>query len=167
MRVRTLILVSLAIVIAVVVQTTLFGQLELITPDLVMLVSIMLSLTRIRSEIVLGLAFLSGLIVDLLGSSLLGLRAIVFTAVAYIAVRTTERAEVGRLATALWVGALTLVGVVLLILVGTIFGQTSLLGDGALTHVVFVPLTNLAIAALLAPLFVRLIDHDATAFRYS
>ncbi len=167
MTLRTSTLVTLVILLAVVIQTTLFARLEFVTPDLVMLVTIMLAITRIRPEAVLGLAFISGLAIDLLGSSVLGLRAIVFTTVAYVAIRTRERAEVGRLPTALWVGGLSLVGVVLLVLIGTIFGQTSLLGEGTLTHVLVVPLVNMAIAALIAPSFVRLINHDSTALSYS
>ena len=116
MRFRTVAVIVLLYLVAIVVQTTLFGRITVVTPDLVMLVSILLALTRIRPEAVLGLAFASGLIVDLLGSSLLGLRAIVFSVVAYIAVRTRERAEVGRLATALWAGVLSLIGVALIIL---------------------------------------------------
>ena len=167
MRLRTFLVIAVAIVAAVVLQTTLFTRLVLFTPDLVMLVAILLALTRVRAEVVLGLAFLSGLIVDLLGSSLLGLRAVVFTAVAFIAVRTKERAEIGRLATALWAGLMTLIGVFLLMVVGTIFGQTSLLGEGVLGFLISVPVSNLLLAAILAPVFVRLVDHDATAFRYS
>jgi hypothetical protein len=95
------------------------------------------------------------------------LRAIVFTVVAYIAIRTRERAEIGRLATALWVGVLTLVGVVLLVLIGTLFGEAILLGDGALGQLLLVPLANMLIAALLAPTFVRLVNGDRTSFRYA
>ena len=109
MRLRTVLVVVFVILTAIVIQTTLFGRVRVVTPDLVMLVSILFALTRLRTEAVLGLAFVSGLVIDLLGSSLLGLRAIVFTVVAYIAIRTRERAEIGRLATALWVGVLTIV----------------------------------------------------------
>ena len=95
MRGRTASVIGLTVVIAVVIQTTLFGRLRVVTPDLVMLIGIMLALTRIRTEAVLGVAFLSGLIMDLLGASLIGLRAVVYTTVAYIAIRTRERAEMG------------------------------------------------------------------------
>ena len=167
MRPRTLVVIALAIVLAVVLQTTLFTRLVFFTPDLVMLVVIFLAMTRLRPELVLLLAFLSGLIVDLLGSSLLGLRAVVFTAVAFIALRTSERAEIGRLATAIWAGLMTLIGVFLLLIHGTIFGQISLLGEGVLGTLISVPLSNLVLAAMLAPGFVRLVDHDAAAFRYT
>ena len=96
MRGRTALVIGLTVVIAVVVQTTLFGRLRVVTPDLVMLIGILLALTRVRTEAVLGVAFLSGLIMDLLGASLIGLRAVVYTTVAFIAIRTKERAELGR-----------------------------------------------------------------------
>jgi rod shape-determining protein MreD len=159
--------VALILLFALVIQTTLFGQIRFISPDLVMLVAILLALTRIRPELVIGTAFLAGLLVDLLGSSLLGLRAVVFTTVAYIALRTRERAAIGRYATALWAGILTLIGVILLVLIGTLFGQTSLLGPDVASRLLVVPLANLVLAGLIGPLFVRVVDGDTTAFRYS
>lgn len=167
MRIPKGLIVATVLLFAVVTQTTVFGQIRFIAPDLVMLVVILLSLTRIRPELMLGTAFLSGLLVDLLGSSLLGLRAIVFTTVAYIALRTRERVESGRFAVALWTGILTLIGVVLLVLIGTLFGQTSLLGPNVASRMLVVPLANLLLGGLLGPLFVRLVDGDATAIRFS
>ena len=167
MRLPKGLIVATILLFAVVIQITLFGQIRIIAPDLVMLVVILLALTRIRPELVLGAAFLSGLVVDLLGSSLLGLRAIVFVTVAYIALRTKERAEIGRFAVALWVGILTLIGVVLLVLIGTLFGQTSLLGPNAARLILVVPLANLLLGGLLGPVFVRLVDGNTTAFRFS
>ena len=167
MRLPRAFIVATILVVALIVQTTLFGQLRIVSADLVMLFSILLALTRIRSELILGTAFLAGLLVDLLGSSLLGLRAVVFTVVAYVALRTRERAEVGRFATALWACVLSLLGVLLLVLIGTLFGQTSLLGPDVITRILVVPLANLLLAALLAPLFVRLIDGNTMAFRFS
>jgi rod shape-determining protein MreD len=159
--------VATLLVLAVVVQTTLFGQIRVVVPDLVMLLVILLALTRIRPEMILGIAFLSGLLVDLLGSSLLGLRAVVFTTVAYIALRTRSRAEIGRFAMALWSGLLTVAGVVLLLLIGTLFGQTSLLGPDVSSRLLVVPLFNMLLAGLFAPLFVRVIEGDSTALRFS
>lgn len=167
MRIPRGLIVGAIILVAVVVQTTVFGQLDVITPDLVMLVAILLALTRIRPEAVLGIAFASGLVVDLLGSSLTGLRAVVFTIVAYLALRTRERATIGRPATAIWAGAHTLLGVLLLVLVGTLFGQTNLLGPDVGILVLVVPLANTLVAGIIAPLFVRVIDGDTTAFRFS
>jgi rod shape-determining protein MreD len=166
MRGRSVLIVVLLLVVAVVVQTTLFGRIQLVTPDLVLLLIIILCLTRIRPEVILAIAFTSGLMIDLLGPSALGLRAVVYTTVAYLGIRTRDRAEIGRVAVALWAGALTLVGVILLMLIGTLFGQASLFGDNAFNRLILVPLANLAIAAAVAPIVVRLVDRDKTAFRY-
>jgi len=166
MRGRTALVIGLMVLVAVVIQTTLFGRLRIVTPDVVMLIGILLALTRVRPELVLGVAFISGLIMDLLGASLIGMRAVVYTTVAYIAIRSKERAELGRVTIAVWAGVLTLVGIALLLLVGTLFGQASLVGDDAVSVMILVPLANLAVAALLAPSFVRLVDRDRTALRY-
>lgn len=167
MRVRSVLIVFLALLFAVVLQTTLFSQTSIFTPDLVLLVVVMLCLSKIRPEALLGLAFVAGVTVDLLGSAVLGLRAIVFTLVAYLAIRTRDRADIGRIVTGLWTGLLTLVGVVLLILVGTLFGQTVLLGEGVVDRLFLVPIANMILAWILAPSFVRLIDRDSTRFRYA
>lgn len=166
MRPRTIVAVALFLVGAVVLQTTLFSQTAYFTPDLVMLVAILLTLTRIRPELSLLLAFIAGLSIDLLGSAVLGLRAIVFTLIAYVGLRTRERADVGRVITAIWAGLLTLAGVVFLVLIGTLFGQTVLLGDGVLDRLFLVPLANTFLAFVFAPMFVRLVDRDPTALRY-
>jgi rod shape-determining protein MreD len=166
MRGRSVLIVVLLLLVAVVVQTTLFGRIQLVTPDLVLLLIIILCLTRIRPEAILAIAFTSGLMIDLLGPSALGLRAVAYTTVAYLGIRSRDRAEIGRVAVALWAGGLTLVGVILLMLIGTLFGQASLFGDNAFSRVILVPLANLAIAAAVAPIVVRLVDRDKTAFRY-
>lgn len=166
MRLRSAMILVLILLTAVVLQTTLFGQTSIFSPSLVLLIAIMLGLTKIRPELVLGLAFAAGLAVDLLGSAVLGLRALVFTLVAYLAIRTRERADVGRIITGIWAGLLTFAGVVLLILVGTLFDQTVLLGEGVVEQLYLVPLSNMILAWIFAPLFVRLIDRDPTALRY-
>jgi rod shape-determining protein MreD len=166
-RSRTVAFVVLIVVAAVVIQTTLFGRLRFITPDLLLLVSILLALTRIRPELVLAIAFTSGLAIDLLGSSLLGLRAIVFTTAAYIAIRTRDRADIGRIATAIWAGLISLVAVLLLVLIATLFSQSAILGEHVATRLITVPLANALLAFLIAPALVRIVDHDPAALRYS
>jgi rod shape-determining protein MreD len=166
MRGRTALIIGLTVLIAVLIQTTLFGRLQIVTPDLVMLIGILLALTRVRTEAILAVAFLSGLIMDLLGASLIGLRAVVYTTIAFLAIRTKERAELGRVTIAIWTGLLSLLGVVLLLLLGTLFGQVAVVGEGGVSVMILVPLANTAVAALAAPTFVRLIDRDRTALRY-
>lgn len=167
MRLRTAATVFLIVLLSVVVQTTLINQLQYVIPDLVMLNVILLALTRVRPEAVLGVAFSSGLLIDLLGSSLLGLRAIVLTVVAYVAIRTRERAEIGRIGLAFWAGLLTFGGIVILALVGTLFGQATLLGSDVVSRMFLVPIANTILAAATAGVFVRLVDRDATAFRFT
>lgn len=167
MRLRPALVVVGALLIAVVLQTTLFSQTRFVVPDLVMLCVILFALTRMRPEVILGVAFISGLVVDLLGSRLLGLQAIVYVVIAYLALRTRERAEIGRVVTALWVGMLTFAGAVLLFVIGTLFGENVLLGDGVIRLLFLVPLANALLAGLFGPMLVRLIDRDATAFRYA
>lgn len=166
MRLRSGLTLLLILLVSVVLETTLFSQTSIFTPSLVLLVVVMLCLTKIRPELVLGLAFASGLAVDLLGSAVLGLRALVFTLVAYLALRTRERADIGRVITGIWAALLSLSGVVLLILIGTLFGQTVLLGEGVVDQLFLIPISNMILAWIFAPLFVRLIDRDTTAFRY-
>lgn len=167
MRAQTTVTLFLIVLAAVVVQTTLINQLQFVIPDLVMLTVILLALTRVRPEAILGVAFLSGLLLDLLGSSLLGLRAIVLTIVAFVAIRTRERAEIGRVGLALWAGLLTFAGVVVLALVGTLFGQATLLGSDVVSRLFFVPIANTILAGATAGVFVRLVDRDATALRFT
>lgn len=167
MRPRPVLIVTVILLISVVLQTTLFSQTKLIVPDLVMLSVILFALTRMRPEVVLGIAFAAGLVVDLLGSGLLGLQAIVFTVVAYLGLRTRERADIGRIVTALWAGMLTFAGVGLVFTVGTLFGQNVLYGAGVLQLLLLVPLANAVLAWLFAPMIVRLVDRDTTAFRYA
>lgn len=167
MRARTFAAVFLIVLVAIVLQTTLFGKVRIIQPDLVLLFAILLGLTRIRPEMVLGIGFVSGLAVDLLGSSLLGLRAMVFTSAAFIAVRTRERAEIGRIAIALWAGLISLAAVVILVVVGTIFGQSTILGEDVVGRIFLVPLANFLVAFVVAPFVVRVVDRDPAALRYS
>ena len=167
MRLRSIVIVGTMLLIALVLQTTLFSRTSAFVPDLVMLIVILLALTRVRPEAVLAIGFFSGLAVDLLGSAVLGLRALVFTVVAYLAIRTRDRADIGRIITAFWGGILTFAGVVLLLLIGTLFGQSVLLGDGVTDLLVLVPVANTILTWLFAPMVVRMVDRDATAFRYA
>lgn len=160
-------LVATIFVVAIVIQTTLFGRIRPFAPDLTLLVVILLALTRIRSELVLVVAFAAGFMVDLLGSSVVGLRAVVFTCVAYVALRTRGYAEIGRYAAALWAGLLTFLGLVLLVVIGTLFGQMNLVGPDIGQRLVLIPLANLILAALFSPMFVRLVDRDTGLFRFT
>lgn len=160
MTARRLLAAFAVIFVAVVVQTTLFARFRFVAPDLVLLLCILFATTELRRELVLLLAFTGGLVVDLLGSTTLGLRAAVFTVVAYVAIRTFERVDIGPVAVGLWVAALTLVGVVLFLLLGTLSGQGGLVTAGVGRRIALVPLSNLAFSFLVVPLLNRVMGRE-------
>lgn len=156
---RSLLIVAL-LVGALVVQTTLFGRVRIggIAPDLVILAIVFFAL-RSRAETAMLAAFTIGFLFDAVASSsALGLRAIAYTTVAFVAVKTRERADLGPIAVALWVGLMTLVGVAAIFLVGTLFGQIDLGFGQAGRRLLLIPLFNAGIAVLLSPLSSRLLD---------
>lgn len=149
--------VAAAMLVSIMLQTTLFGRITLggIAPDLVLVVLI-ISALRLQPTQTLLLGFTAGLVVDALGSHALGLRALSSTVVAYLAVRTRDRADYSPLAAALWVAVLTLVGVLLLLVIGTMFSQLAITGGEAIRRVLLIPLLNLVVALLAWPLLARL-----------
>lgn len=167
MRIPKAPLVLTMMILAIVVQTTLLGQVRSWAPDLVVLMVILFALSRIRAEFVLLIGFSSGLILDLIGTSLIGLRAVVYTTVAYAAMRTIHYAEIGRVTMGLWAGVLTFMALALVIVLGTLFGQTNVVGPDVGSRMIVIPLLNAGLAALSAPLFVRIVDRDTGIFGYS
>ena len=141
-----------------ILQATLFRRFTWLVPDLVVLVVILATLS-LRAEIALVIGFLSGALFDVsLASSVLGLRALVYTVVAYLAVRTRQRADSGPLAVGIWAGLLSLVSVALVVVVGVLFGQSAELGDAMLRRFIEVPITNAVSAALLVIPVTRLMQ---------
>ena len=149
---------TLVLVAAVVLQTTLFGRVRLagLAPDIVM-VAVILGALRLRGEQAMVVAFLGGLAFDALSANALGLRAFVYTFVAYLAVRTRDRADVGTVVVSVWIGALSVVGIVLLLVIGTLFGQFAFSGGEAMRRVLLIPVFNFLTALLLSPLSARLL----------
>jgi hypothetical protein len=56
--------------------------------------------------------------------------------------------------------------VVLLVLLGTLFGQSTILGEHVLSRLITVPLANMLLAFMIAPVLVRTVDQDPAALRY-
>lgn len=158
MRLRPLAVALVSLLVAVVAQTTLFSRFRYVTPDLVLLLSILFATTALRRELVLLLAFAGGLVIDLLSSTVLGLRAAVFTVIAFVAIRTVHRVDIGPVAVALWAGLLTLVGVVLFLVLGTLFGQGGLVATDLGRRLLFVPLSNLVLTFAIGPMLNRMIS---------
>lgn len=158
--IRRTVLIILGMVGALVVQTTLFGRVRIggIAPDMVILAVVFFSL-RARAETAMLAAFSIGFLFDAVASSsALGLRAIAYTTVAFVAVKTRDRADLGPIAVAVWAGLMTLVGLTAILLIGTLFGQFALGFEQASRRLFLVPLFNAGIAILLSPLTSRLLD---------
>lgn len=165
MTFRSVLIAVSSVVLALVLQTTLFGRLTIsgIAPDVV-LIAVLLVAIRRRSESAIVLAFLSGLAFDTLSSTALGLRAAVYTSVAFLAIRTIDRMDSGPVTVAVWVGLMTLGGVVLFLIVGSLFGQVTLDPGEAMRRAILVPIYNLVIALLLAPVTSRLLAPSRHGF---
>jgi rod shape-determining protein MreD len=145
-------------VVGLVLQATLFRRFTWLVPDLVVLVVILGTLS-LRPEIALVIGFLAGALVDVsLASSVLGLRALIYTVVAYLALRTRQRADFGPIAVGVWAGFLSLVSVALVVVIGVLFGQSAELGDAMLRRFIEVPITNAVCGALLAIPVTRLLQ---------
>lgn len=153
MRTRAIGLSLLAMALAVVLQTTLFAQVRIfeVAPDLVMLMVIAVA-RRLDAEPAVLLGFTSGLAMDLLGSSPLGLRALVLTVIAYATVRTRDRFDINVVATGAAVLLLSLLGVVLLVVIGTLFGEASFRDPFVFRKILLIPVYNLVLALGLFPL---------------
>ena len=155
---RPIIVALLLALVGLVIQSTLFRRFNWLTPDLVVLV-VCVSALSLHPSAALLVGFLSGTMVDLsIASSVLGLRSLVYTVVAYLAIRTRSRAESGFLAAGLWMGLLTAASVVLLLVVGITFGQSGELGAHIVPRLLQVPLSNFLIGSLLAMPLTRLLQ---------
>ncbi|MCB1247750.1 MAG: rod shape-determining protein MreD [Acidimicrobiia bacterium] len=139
----------LAVVVALVLQTTVFGDGGIrpfgVAPALVTLVVIALG-PYIETEYHLLLGFTAGLLTDLMGSGTLGLWAMTLTTVAYVSARLRTQIQENLVVQMAIVFGLTVLGQVLFVLLGTLFGQ-NLVGDSSLVAKIFLPaLWNLVLA---------------------
>ena len=151
----------LLILLAVLIQTTLFSVGGIrplrVAPDLVMVVTIVAA-WRLDEDAALLVGFTGGVLADLLASSLLGWRALTLTLVAYMAIRTRSRLDLSLASGAVVVLVLSLAGVVLLAIVGTLFGQATLTEPDALRRIMLVPGYNFLLAFLVQPLVGRALE---------
>lgn len=152
-------------VVAVLLQTTLFVELRPfgVAPDFAMLVVIVAALF-LGEEAILVLGFTAGLLTDLLGNTLLGVWALVFTVVAFTAARLRYRVEGSVPAMALGVFLLTAGGQLLFAILGTLFGQQVFSDTGVLRKIILAALFNLVLAPLVVAVSGRLLQ-DRTRTR--
>ena len=148
----------LLILIAVLLQTTFFATGGIrpfqVAPDLVMVVTIVAA-RWLDDDAALLVGFTGGVLIDLLVSSLLGWRALTITLVAYMAVRARSRFDLGLMSGSLVVLMLSFAGVVLLAVIGTLFGESTLTEPDALRRIMLVPVYNFLLAFLVQPLVGR------------
>ena len=123
------VLALLGVVLALVIQTTVFGTGRIqplgVAPALVTLVVIVVA-PYLESEYHLLLGFTAGILMDLVGSGTLGLWAMALTAVAYVASRLRERFGRGPVVIGAAVFGLTVLAQILYIVLGTLFGQNTI-----------------------------------------
>ncbi|MFQ5966903.1 MAG: rod shape-determining protein MreD [Acidimicrobiia bacterium] len=153
------ILISLgAVLVAVLIQTTLFRRVQPygVAPDLVLLVVIGAA-RWLDPEPAVLLGFTGGLLLDLLGSTPLGLRALVMTLVAFGTLRFRRYFEENPITLLGAIGALSLVGVLLLAVIGTLFGERTFSDVDVWRRIVLVPAYNVIAGIVVLPLLTRLL----------
>ena len=127
---NVLIALTLAVV-AVVLQTTLFMELDPFgaSPNLVLLL-VIACVRYLEPEAAVLYGFTAGILTDLLGDSALGMWALVMTVVAFVTLQLRQQAQDTPIV--LWLGivALTIGGEGLFVVVATLFGQQTLSQQG-------------------------------------
>ncbi len=148
------------VALAVILQTTLFSRLDDlgIVADVVM-VMVLVSARWLDPEPALLLGFTGGIIYDLNGTTPIGLRAMVFTIIAYAAVRVAANSD-SHISGALVVIILSFAGVLLFTMVGTLFGQGSLRGINVLQTFVLLPVFNGILSLAIGPVVKRAMARD-------
>ncbi len=155
-----LLTVFMLVVASAVVQTTAFHSVRAFgqSPDLVLLMVVVATLWT-APEAALLMAFSGGLLVDILGSAPLGLSALSSTVACYVAIHSRHRFSYGLPSGVLVVGTTTFVALGVNALVGTLFGEGTLVSRDIIETLVLVPIYNMALALIVLPmselLFVR------------
>lgn len=160
MRSARLPLTLALVVAAVILQTTLFGEGRLqplgASPALVTLL-VIATVRYLEPEQALLVSFTAGLLMDLLGSSPLGLWAIAMTTVGYVTLRIRRQADRGAILIAVGVFGLAFMGNALFSIAGTLFGQRTLTDPDVLRLMVLPALYTMILAAVVLPGTTRLV----------
>ena len=147
-------IVSLTLVLlAVLVQTTIFGAVRPfgVSPDAVLLMAIACG-QWLKPEPAVLLGFFGGLMLDLFGTAPLGLHALAYTLAAYATVRVGDRFNYGLYFGVSALGAITFVGIATVALIGTLFGEGTLGSPGIVSTLILVPLYNMILGLAVLPL---------------
>ena len=153
LKYRRAVVVVGVIILAAALQTTLFLRFRPFdaAPALVMLVVIAFA-RHLPAEFALFAGFSAGLLEDLLSQSALGLWALTLTTVAYLVVRIRDRLEEDFSLLAPFVFGLSVGGITLFAVLGTIFGEKTLADAGFLRNILVPSLYNVALTGLVLPL---------------
>lgn len=145
------------VVVAVVLQTSVMGRIKVagVSPDLVTVV-LAYAAFRVRDNGVLLLGFVGGLLLDVSGTSVVGLWSFALTLVAWAAALTREQGGRGVSVNAVRVLLLTLAGIVAHTVISVAFAEWSLVVWEALRLIILTPLLNSVLAMVLFPLSSRL-----------
>lgn len=143
-----------SIIAAAALQTTLFVRFRPFdaAPALVLLVVIALA-RHLPAEFALFTGFAAGLLEDLLSQSALGLWALTLTTVAYFVARARDRMEEESSLLVPLVFVLTLGGITLFAVLGTIFGERTLADAGFVRKILVPSIYNVALASAVLPFF--------------
>lgn len=142
------------VVLAVVIQTTLFGDGRLQplgASPLLVLVVVLGCVRYLEPEPALLLGFTGGLLLDLLGGSPLGLWAMVHLVAAYIGLRLRARADDGVVVVAVGVFVVALFGQALFLMASTLFGQRLLATTGIVKQLILPALYSVVVAGAVLP----------------
>lgn len=145
------------VLVALVLQTAVVGRIQIVgvSPDL-LTVAVAAAAFRLRDNGVLLLGFGGGLLLDVSGTSVIGLWAFAMTLVAWGAVLSRDYGGRGILANGLRILLLTLAGLVAHLVISIAFGEWSLAIWEALRRLIVIPVLNLGVATLLYPVLNRL-----------
>ena len=160
MRSRDVGISLLLVVVAVVVQTAVFGDGRInplgVSPTVVLVV-VLACARYVDPEPAILLGFTGGMLLDLLGGAPLGLWAMAYTVAVYVGLRFRHRADDGPLVVGFGVVMLTLLANALFVIVGTLFGERFFTSTEVIKNTLVPAIYNLPVAALVFPLVTRLI----------
>ena len=153
MKARRAVLLAIVIVLAVALQTTLFIRLRPFdaAPALVLLV-VMAYARYLPAEYALLTGFCAGLLQDLLAETPLGLWALVMTTVAFSVLRFRDRFEDDFGLIGPFVLVVTIGGLALFAVLGTIFGEKTIADVGILKKIALPAVYNVLLAPLVLPI---------------
>ena len=160
MRSRDVGISLLLVVIAVVVQTAVFGDGRInpfgVSPSVVLVV-VLACARYVEPEPAILLGFTGGMLLDLLGGAPLGLWAMAYTVAVYVGLRFRHRADDGPVVVGFGVVMLTLLANALFVIVGTLFGERFFTSTEVIKNTIVPAVYNLPVAAVVFPLVTRMI----------